>query len=1133
MNRIWHRCIVAAILTLVGHAAFETRIEPTVAQVARPGQTFVVTTTTDGNGAGTLRTAITSANSNPGADTITFNIPGSGTQTMPITSNLPVITDPVTIDGTTQPGYSGTPLIRFTPGVGGLNSLINITGGNSTIKALSFASFSGITTNNGMIVLASNNNVVAACHSGTGSGNTQVYITGANNLVGGTTTADRNYFYGNTSGRENVIIRGIAATGNRVTGNVFGTTPAGARQTNSGKHILIEDAPGNFVGGTVGTTPGGSCTGECNVLSGSDNDAIAIFGTGSTGNTVAGNYIGLMADGLNVNRNANYGVHIQNASNNTIGGNTSAARNVVAANSFGQIWVESGTGNVITANYIGLKANGSEAVTGTFNVPAFGVQLNSNNNRIGGLTPGERNIISGSNRGVIISGNSNLIQGNYIGTDATGSFALTTQLDGVLITGANNTIGGTAGTTPRGACTGACNVISGNARNGPNNGLVISGLPATGNIVDGNVIGLNAAASQPIFNGDPALGGRAILVIGAGGNTIGRLPESGPPPAPASEVPANDWCVQDDVTGSFVVYDDGTPPRIIMAQDCRTGHHGESGPAEDRLLNDGSHKIVGKGVTVTRTGSSATAKFGEYSYTGQPFWSTEIKDSNTSDNPLPCRCPLSAEQAVTGTIELAAQTATEPNTVARNLLYRAWFNGTAVPFNSSVIQSPVWESDEGLAKFLNNEIDINGWPPIKIGHNVYARGNRIATTSNVNLISSGNTPTLQLRVKQLANGEMNVFGSITASPNQTWRLELFSQDLSNMTVNNTISAAPLGIEFDVTTNSVGQGTFDKVYSGTDAGAIRSSDYLSATASLYASPGTFQGTSEMSAKARVPEARGDFDYDGKTDPAVFRAGSTASSFSYWFVYQTATNTANLVQFGNGEDKPLAGAFSGDRTNSFAVWRPSTNVFYHSKLTGNPTTDFVGGQWGVAGDIRVTGDVDGDGFSEIGVYRNGEWWMLASSTQFPVIQFGLAGDKPVLGDYNGDGRDELAVFRSGVWYILPCPTCVVTYANWGLSGDIPVPEDYDGDGRTDVAVWRPSTGVWYIQQSTDGFLAIQWGISTDIPVYGDFDGDGKNDIAIFRPATGDWWIRLSSTGATYVLHWGQNGDRPITAFPNVPG
>lgn len=1097
-----------------------------------PGQTFVVTTTSDGTGAGTFRTAITSANANPGVDTITFNI-GSGQQTLPLTSNLPTITDPVIIDGTTQPGYAGTPLIRFTPGAGGITSLINITGGGSTIKALSFAFFSGITGNNGMIVLASNNNVVTACHSGTGSGNTQVYITGANNRVGGSTAPDRNFFYGNTSSRENVIVRGVSATGNRITGNVFGTTPAGVRQTNSGKHILIEDAPNNFVGGSIGTTPGGSCTGECNVLSGSDNDAVAIFGAGSTGNTVAGNYIGLMADGLNVNRNANYGVHIQNASNNTIGGNTSVSRNVVSANSFGQIWVESGTGNIITANYIGLKANGSEAVTGTFNVPAFGIQLNSNNNRVGGLTSGERNIISGSNRGVIISGNSNLVQGNYIGTDATGSFALTTQFDGVLITGANNTIGGTAGTTPRGACTGACNVISGNARNGPNNGLVISGATATGNVVDGNVIGLTADASQFLFNGDPALGGRAILVIGSGGNTIGRLPANGSTPPSGQNAPNNDFCVQDDVTGSFVVYDSGTPPRIIMAQDCRTGHHGESGPAEVRpLLNDGSERIVGKGVTVTRTGSVATAKFGEYSYTGQPFWSTEIKDSNTSDNPLPCRCPLSAEQAVTGTIELAAQTATEPNTVARNLLYKAWFNGTVVPFNSSVIQSPVWESDEGLAKFLNNEIDINGWPPIKIGHNVYARGNRIATTSNVSLISSGNTPTLQLRVKQSANGEMNVFGSITASPNQTWRLELFSQDLSNITVNNTIFAAPLGIEFDVTTNGAGQGTFDKVYSGTDAGAIRSSDYLSATASLYASPGTFQGTSEMSARARVPETRGDFDYDGKTDPGVFRPGSTASSFSYWFVFQSATNTANVVQFGNGEDKPLAGAFSGDRTNSFAVWRPSTNVFYHSKLTGNPTTDFVGGQWGITGDIRVTGDVDGDGFSEIGVYRNGEWWMYASSIQFPVIQFGVSGDKPVLGDYNGDGRDELAVFRSGVWYILPCPACAVTYANWGLAGDIPVPEDYDGDGKTDLAVWRPATGVWYIQQSTDGFLAVQWGVSSDIPVYGDFDGDGKYDIAIFRPATGDWWIRHSSTGATFVLHWGQNGDRPVTSFPNVP-
>jgi len=614
-----------------------------------------VTTTPYGTGAGTLRTAIAGANANPGLDTITFSIPGSGQQNLPITSSLPAITDPVIIDGTTQPGYAGTPLIRFTPGASGVASLINITGGGSTIKALAFASFSGITTNNGMIVLASNNNVVTACHSGTGSGNTQVYITGANNRVGGSIAADRNFFYGNTSSRENVIIRGLSATGNRVTGNVFGTTPAGVRQTNSGKHILIEDAPNNFVGGTLGTTPGGPCSGECNVLSGSDNDAVAIFGAGSTGNVVAGNYIGMMADGLNVNRNANYGVHIQNASNNTLGGNTDTSRNVVAANTFGQIWVESGTGNVIIGNYVGLKVNGTESVTGTFNVPAFGIQLNSNNNRVGGDTTGERNIISGSNRGVIINGNDNRVRGNYIGTDATGTIGLTTQFDGVLVNGSNNTIGGSNGTTPAGPCTGACNVISGNAQNTFNHGVAINGPSATGNKVTGNMIGLNAAGTAAICNAAPDGSGfgKAILVNNASNNTIGGLPPS--TSEPTNLGPVYTHCIQSQ-SGEVKFRYNVTNGRWLYL-DCEN-EVAYSDPPLFEYQNNGSKLVLpGLGEAIVNPFSpTATVNFTPPS---NPRYKRSFYDSDTNNNGT-CECPPKTDnnpvyvppQTIVGSVEI-------------------------------------------------------------------------------------------------------------------------------------------------------------------------------------------------------------------------------------------------------------------------------------------------------------------------------------------------------------------------------------------------------------------------------------------------------------------------------------------------
>src|SRR5438132_13693046 len=79
---------------------------------AGAAQTFTVTNTNDSS-AGSLRQAILDANANPGTDTIAFNIPGSGVKTINPTSSLPLITDPLIIDGTTQPGFAGSPIIEL------------------------------------------------------------------------------------------------------------------------------------------------------------------------------------------------------------------------------------------------------------------------------------------------------------------------------------------------------------------------------------------------------------------------------------------------------------------------------------------------------------------------------------------------------------------------------------------------------------------------------------------------------------------------------------------------------------------------------------------------------------------------------------------------------------------------------------------------------------------------------------------------------------------------------------------------------------------------------------------------------------------------------------------------------------
>src|SRR6266567_8549025 len=138
--------------------------------------TFAVINTND-SGPGSLRQAILGANANSGLDTIAFSI-GSGPQTIAPLSPLPTITDPVIIDGTTQPGYAGAPLIEISGANAGSGADgLSIMAGNSTVLALVINRFQAAFLGgggNGIFISGGGGNVVERCFLGTNASGTAV-----------------------------------------------------------------------------------------------------------------------------------------------------------------------------------------------------------------------------------------------------------------------------------------------------------------------------------------------------------------------------------------------------------------------------------------------------------------------------------------------------------------------------------------------------------------------------------------------------------------------------------------------------------------------------------------------------------------------------------------------------------------------------------------------------------------------------------------------------------------------------------------------------------------------------------------------------------------------------------------------
>jgi hypothetical protein len=495
----------------------------------------ITVTNTNDSGPGSLRQAILTANATPGLDTIVFNV-GSGVQTIKPTSALPPVTDAVIIDGTTQPGYSGKPIIVLDGSLAGAGANgLTITAGNSTVRGLVINNFSG----NGIELDANGNNVLGGNYIGTDvtgavarpNGGYGVEMTsGLSNTIGGTAVGAGNVISGNAKGgiritgssflvsEDNHIVRVDAQTG-----AVLATYPTGVAGDSvvvgADGSMYVADYYNNKVlyfdanGAPLASFGAGHLNEPQDMVFGPDGNLYvgnAFDGSVkkfSPAGTFLGTFIPAGSGGISNAKGMVFGpngdLYVADYSSSNVlryNGTTGAFLGVFAASSGGiedltfgpdgNLYVSSYGDNTIY-RYRGTDGSSLGAFVTGNDVTPYGLRFDSAGNLdVVCESPGVIRTYDGTTGAFLhnlVTGLSNpywftttpsasggdVIQGNTIGVNAGGSAALP-NLVGVVVDANNATIGGTA--------PGAGNTIADNT----GKGVIIAG--GSGNAVEGNVI---------------------------------------------------------------------------------------------------------------------------------------------------------------------------------------------------------------------------------------------------------------------------------------------------------------------------------------------------------------------------------------------------------------------------------------------------------------------------------------------------------------------------------------------------------------------------------------------------------------------------------------------------------------------
>jgi parallel beta-helix repeat protein len=249
-----------------------------------------------------------------------------------------------------------------------------------------------------------------------------------------------------------------------------------------------------------------------------------------------------------------------------------------------------------------------------------------------------------------------------------------------------------------------------------------------------------------------------------------------------------------------------------------------------------------------------------------------------------------------------------------------------------------------------------------------------------------------------------------------------------------------------------------------------------------------------------------------------------------------DTAYTISPGNIDQLPLV--IPTNIKSDIGVFRNSTHLFYLD-YNGNGVWNgsVVDRQYnfGLSGDLPVSGDWNNDGKSEIGVFRNsthtfyldynanGVWNVPPADRQY---NFGLSGDLPISGDWNNDRKSEIGVYRNstklfyldyngnGVWN----GSVVDRQYNFSSkSGDLPVSGDWNNNGISEIGVFRNSTHMFYLDYNGNGVWngsvvdrQYNFGLSGDLPITGDWNNNGISEIGVYRNSTKLFYLDYNGNG-----------------------